>query len=60
MSVDFIAKYNNWDKTDPKELYTATIQKNEANPKLRMNDVNYPPRINQNQNFSTSPRRPKV
>ncbi|XP_041366537.1 DNA topoisomerase 3-beta-1-like [Gigantopelta aegis] len=36
MGVDFIGKYNNWDKVDPVELFTATIQKKEATPNLRM------------------------
>ncbi|GMS83825.1 hypothetical protein PENTCL1PPCAC_6000, partial [Pristionchus entomophagus] len=38
MSVDFPQKYNNWEKTDPSELYSAPIHKIEANPKMKMND----------------------
>ncbi|KAK0395748.1 hypothetical protein QR680_001411 [Steinernema hermaphroditum] len=37
MSLDFDAKYNNWDRTDPVELYTAKSEKVEAMPKLKMN-----------------------
>lgn len=37
MSLDFIGKYNNWDKVDPAELFsTAPTEKKEANPKLNM------------------------
>ncbi|KAK7099050.1 hypothetical protein V1264_003246 [Littorina saxatilis] len=36
MGCDFVGKYNNWDKVDPVELFTAPIQKKEANEKLRM------------------------
>ncbi|KAM6954134.1 DNA topoisomerase 3-beta-1 [Aplochiton taeniatus] len=37
MSLDFIGKYNNWDKVDPAELFSqAPTEKKEANPKLNM------------------------
>uniref|UniRef100_A0A8C6U4A4 DNA topoisomerase n=1 Tax=Neogobius melanostomus TaxID=47308 RepID=A0A8C6U4A4_9GOBI len=37
MSLDFIGKYNNWDKVDPGELFSkAPTEKKEANPKLSM------------------------
>ncbi|XP_016363606.1 DNA topoisomerase 3-beta-1-like [Sinocyclocheilus anshuiensis] len=37
MSLDFIGKYNNWDKVDPAELFSkALTEKKEANPKLNM------------------------
>ncbi|KAE8634723.1 hypothetical protein XENTR_v10002414 [Xenopus tropicalis] len=37
MSLDFIGKYNNWDKVDPAELFSkAPTEKKEANPKLSM------------------------
>ena len=35
-SIDFESKYNNWDKTDPAELFVAGTLKDEANPKLRI------------------------
>lgn len=38
MGLDFLPKYNNWEKVDPAELYEAETAKKEANPKLRMND----------------------
>lgn len=38
MSLDFPQKYNNWEKVDPVELYTAPAVKIEANPKMKMND----------------------
>ncbi|CAD6196685.1 unnamed protein product [Caenorhabditis auriculariae] len=38
MGVDFPMKYNNWERTDPAELYSAPTQKNEANPKMKMNE----------------------
>ncbi|CAI4230836.1 unnamed protein product [Auanema sp. JU1783] len=38
MTLDFPMKYNNWEKTDPVELYSAPTVKLEANPKLKMND----------------------
>ncbi|GFN93892.1 DNA topoisomerase [Plakobranchus ocellatus] len=36
MGVDFPGRYNNWDKVDPVELFTAPITKKEANPNLHM------------------------
>ncbi|XP_035386147.1 DNA topoisomerase 3-beta-1 isoform X2 [Electrophorus electricus] len=37
MSLDFIGKYNSWDKVDPAELFSkAPTEKKEANPKLSM------------------------
>lgn len=35
-SVDFNPKYNDWNKTDPNELFTAPIIHQEANPKLHI------------------------
>ena len=35
-SVDFPAKYNNWDNTDPLELFDAEVLNKEANPNLRL------------------------
>lgn len=37
MTVDFPSKYNSWDRVDPSELFVCPIEKNEANPKMRMN-----------------------
>ena len=37
-SVDFHSKFNNWNTTDPAELFTAKILKNEANPKMHIKD----------------------
>jgi DNA topoisomerase-3 len=37
MTVDFPAQYNSWDRVDPSELFVCPIEKNEANPKMRMN-----------------------
>jgi hypothetical protein len=34
-NVDFPAKYNNWDNTELTDLFSAEIEKNEANPKAR-------------------------
>jgi hypothetical protein len=34
-SIDFSAAYNNWDRTDPAELFDAQTKKNESNPKAR-------------------------
>lgn len=36
MGVDFIGKYNNWDRVDPVELFSCPIEKKEATPKLKM------------------------
>lgn len=36
MGVDFIGKYNNWDRVDPIELFSCPIEKKEATPKLKM------------------------
>jgi len=36
MSVDFDGRFNNWEKTDPSELFSAPIVKKEANPKLNI------------------------
>lgn len=36
MSLDFISKYNNWDKVDPTELFSCPTEKKEAMPKLKM------------------------
>lgn len=36
LGVDFISKYNNWNRVDPIELFTCPIEKKEAMPKLKM------------------------
>lgn len=36
MSLDFVGKYNSWDKVDPVELFSCPTEKKEANPKLKM------------------------
>ncbi|KAI1301377.1 DNA topoisomerase 3-beta-1 [Halotydeus destructor] len=36
MSVDFPPKYNNWDNTDPRDLFEASIIRKEATPNLRL------------------------
>ncbi|KAL3266012.1 hypothetical protein HHI36_010201 [Cryptolaemus montrouzieri] len=36
MGVDFLSKYNNWDRVDPVELFSCPIEKKEAMPKLKM------------------------
>ncbi|PIO60659.1 DNA topoisomerase, partial [Teladorsagia circumcincta] len=38
MSLDFPPRFNNWERIDPVELYTAPTNKIEANPKMHMND----------------------
>ncbi|PAV87722.1 hypothetical protein WR25_03759 [Diploscapter pachys] len=38
MTTDFPLKFNNWDRTDPTELYSSPTVKIEANPKLKMVD----------------------
>lgn len=35
-SIDFLAKFNNWQSTDPAELFIAGVKKEEANPKLHI------------------------
>jgi len=35
-SLDFAPQYRGWDKTDPKELFDAPTQKEEANPKAHI------------------------
>nr|CAI5843837.1 unnamed protein product [Callosobruchus analis] len=34
--VDFISKYNNWDRVDPVELFSCPIEKKESMAKLKM------------------------
>lgn len=41
MGIDFPSKYNNWDRTDPTELFSCPIEKKEANSKLQMPAVFY-------------------
>ncbi|XP_046665335.1 DNA topoisomerase 3-beta-1 [Homalodisca vitripennis] len=36
MNLDFISKYNNWDRVDPVELFSCPTEKKEAAPKLKM------------------------
>ncbi|KAL6259332.1 hypothetical protein P5V15_009247 [Pogonomyrmex californicus] len=36
MTLDFIGKYNNWDKVDPAELFSCLTEKKEAVPKLKI------------------------
>lgn len=36
LGVDFISKFNNWDRVDPVELFSCPIEKKEATPKLKM------------------------
>lgn len=38
MTLDFTGKYNNWDKVDPVELFSAPTLKKEASPNLHMPD----------------------
>jgi DNA topoisomerase-3 len=33
-SIDFPARYNDWERTDPESLFDAETEKNEANPKV--------------------------
>lgn len=41
MGVDFPDKYNNWGMVDPAQLFDCPIEKNEANPKMKMNAVSH-------------------
>lgn len=34
LSIDFPAKFQNWDTTDPSTLFDAPTLKNESNPKV--------------------------
>ncbi|XP_021926699.1 DNA topoisomerase 3-beta-like, partial [Zootermopsis nevadensis] len=36
MTLDFVGKYNSWDRVDPVELFSCQTEKKEANPKQRM------------------------
>ncbi|CAD5215795.1 unnamed protein product [Bursaphelenchus xylophilus] len=36
MGIDFPAKYNNWNRTDPAQLFDCPTERNEANPKMKM------------------------
>ena len=36
MSLDFPAKFNNWDRVDPNELFGCPTEQKEATPKLKM------------------------
>ncbi|XP_065181209.1 DNA topoisomerase 3-beta-1-like [Sycon ciliatum] len=36
LSLDFEARFNNWDKVDPVELFSAPTEKKEASPDLNM------------------------
>lgn len=36
MSLDFVGKYNSWDRVDPVELFGCPTEKKEANPKQHM------------------------
>ena len=36
MSLDFPAKFNNWDRVDPSELFACQTEQKEATPKLKM------------------------
>ena len=36
MGLDFIGRYNSWDKVDPVELFGCPTEKKEATPKLKM------------------------
>lgn len=38
MGLDFLPKFNNWERTDPIQLFEAPTEKKEANPKMRMCD----------------------
>ncbi|KAK7576755.1 hypothetical protein V9T40_013041 [Parthenolecanium corni] len=36
LTIDFDARFNNWDKVDPLELFSCPTERKEATPKLRM------------------------
>jgi len=36
LSIDFPAKFQNWDTTDPSTLFDAPTLKNESNPKVNL------------------------
>lgn len=36
MGLEFVGKYNSWDKVDPAELFTCPIEKKESTPNLRI------------------------
>ena len=36
MTLDFPAKFNNWDRVDPNELFGCPTEQKEATPKLKM------------------------
>lgn len=38
MGLDFHPRFNNWDKTDPLQLFDAETLKKETNPKLKLPD----------------------
>lgn len=38
MSLDFLARFNSWDRVDPAVLFTAGSEKKETTPKLRMRE----------------------
>ena len=35
-TLDFPAKFNNWDRVDPAELFNCAVETKEATPKLKM------------------------
>ncbi|VDN41693.1 unnamed protein product [Gongylonema pulchrum] len=39
MCADFPPNMNNWERVDPLQLFTSPIEKKEANPKMKMNEV---------------------
>ena len=43
-SIDFPAKFQNWDTTDPSTLFDAPTMKNESNPKVLTLSVENPMR----------------
>lgn len=36
MGLEFVGKYNSWDKVDPADLFTCATEKKESTPNLRM------------------------